>query len=72
MNRYKLSKIEQSNIKIDSQHSEFKFFEVYDKNLQPMIKSRVFNKKYNFYMTFRFFFVLYFKFIIKSKLWKKY
>lgn len=38
---YKLDKIEQSNIKIDSQHSEFKFFEVYDENLQPMIKSRV-------------------------------
>ena len=38
---YKLSDVEEKNIKLDSQHNEFKFFDINDKNIHDMVKIRI-------------------------------
>ena len=40
---YKLSSEEEKNIKNDSQHSEFKFFDLNDESLHKMVKERILN-----------------------------
>jgi len=38
---YKLNKEEENNIKVDSQHEDFKFFDTGDKKLHEMVKIRI-------------------------------